>query len=104
MSKKSLFPALSLLVVLALALGACATPTEAPTEVPAPPTDAPPPPPTEEPMPAVGSPEHPIKVLFVPSVDANVIITGGEVMAQALNEATGLTFEVRRPDILRRHD
>jgi phosphonate transport system substrate-binding protein len=97
MSKKSLYPALSLLVILALALGACATPTEAPTEVPAPPTDAPPPPPTEEPMPAVGSPEHPIKVLFVPSVDANVITTGGEVMAQALNEATGLTFEVSVP-------
>ena len=53
--------------------------------------------PTEEPMPAVGSPEHPIKVLFVPSVDANIIVTGGEVMADALNEATGLTFEVIVP-------
>jgi phosphonate transport system substrate-binding protein len=48
-------------------------------------------------MPAVGSPEHPIKVLFVPSVDANIITTGGEVMAAALNEATGLTFEVVVP-------
>jgi len=48
-------------------------------------------------MPAVGSPEHPIKVLFVPSVDANIITTGGEVMAAALNEATGLTFEVTVP-------
>ncbi len=48
-------------------------------------------------MPAIGSPEHPIKVLFVPSVDANIIVTGGEVMAAALNEATGLTFEVVVP-------
>jgi phosphonate transport system substrate-binding protein len=53
--------------------------------------------PTEEPMPAIGSPEHPIKVLFVPSVDANIIVTGGDVMAAALNEATGLTFEVVVP-------
>jgi phosphonate transport system substrate-binding protein len=36
-------------------------------------------------------------VLFVPSVDANIIVTGGEVMAAALNEATGLTFEVVVP-------
>ncbi|MBI2331170.1 MAG: PhnD/SsuA/transferrin family substrate-binding protein, partial [Chloroflexi bacterium] len=62
--------------------------TEAPTEVPTA---------TEPPMPAVGSPEHPIKVLFVPSVDANIIVSGGEVMAAALNEATGLTFEVVVP-------
>jgi phosphonate transport system substrate-binding protein len=35
--------------------------------------------------------------LYVPSVDANVIVSGGEIMAQALNEATGLTFEVSIP-------
>ena len=63
--------------------------TEAPTEAPVA---------TEAPAePAIGSPEHPIKVLFVPSVDANIIVTGGEVMAAALNEATGLTFEVTVP-------
>jgi len=67
--------------------------TEAPTEVM---TEEPTPEPTEA-APAIGSPEHPIKVLFVPSVDANVIVTGGEVMAEALNEATGLTFEVVVP-------
>ncbi|HKY83737.1 MAG TPA: phosphate/phosphite/phosphonate ABC transporter substrate-binding protein [Anaerolineales bacterium] len=94
MSKRSLFLAASLFVAVAIALGAC-TPaaTEAPTAAPAEPTAAP----TEVPMPAIGSPEHPIKVLFVPSVDANVITTGGEVMAKALNEATGLTFEVSVP-------
>jgi phosphonate transport system substrate-binding protein len=45
----------------------------------------------------IGTAEHPIKVLFVPSVEANVITTGGDVMAQALNEATGLEFEVSVP-------
>ena len=47
--------------------------------------------------PKIGSEGHPIKVLFVPSVDANIITTGGEVMAKALNEATGLSFEVVVP-------
>ena len=45
----------------------------------------------------VGSEDHPIKVLFVPSVDAQVIVSGGEIMANALNEATGLHFEVSVP-------
>ncbi|MCP4285645.1 MAG: transporter substrate-binding domain-containing protein, partial [Gammaproteobacteria bacterium] len=45
----------------------------------------------------LGSAEQPIQVLFVPSVDAGVIVTGGEVMAGALNEATGLNFEVDVP-------
>ena len=101
--KKSLYLFFAVMTVFALALSACGSATPAPTEepaAPAEPTAVPPtevPPPTEEPMPAIGSPEHPIKVLFVPSVDANVIVTGGEVMAQALNEATGLTFEVAVP-------
>lgn len=99
MNKRSLSVLLSLMVVFAVILSACGTPaTEAPTEAPA--TEAPTEAPTAEPteaMPAIGSPEHPIKVLFVPSVDANVIVTGGEVMAAALNEATGLTFEVVVP-------
>lgn len=47
--------------------------------------------------PKIGSEEHPIKVLFVPSVDANIITTGGDVMAAALKEATGLNFEVVVP-------
>ncbi len=45
----------------------------------------------------LGSADNPIQVLFVPSVDAGVIVTGGEVMAGALNEATGLNFEVDVP-------
>lgn len=100
MSKK-LFTLLALLVIGSLLLAACgptATPTEEVVEAPEP-TDVPPTdvPPTEVPEPAIGSPEHPIKVLFVPSTDSNVIITGGEIMATALNEATGLTFEVVVP-------
>jgi len=42
----------------------------------------------------IGTEENPIQVLFVPSVDAGVIVSGGEVMAAALEEATGLKYEV----------
>lgn len=100
--KKSLYLFFAVMTVFALALSACGSATPAPTQEPAAPapTKVPPtavPTPTEEPMAAIGSPEHPIKVLFVPSVDAQVIVSGGEIMAQALNEATGLTFEVVVP-------
>ncbi|OGO34783.1 MAG: hypothetical protein A2Z03_07055, partial [Chloroflexi bacterium RBG_16_56_8] len=77
MNKRLPFLMLSLATVLTLALSAC---------TPAAPT-----------TPEIGTTEHPIKVLFVPSVDANVIVSGGEVMATALNEATGLNFEVSVP-------
>jgi phosphonate transport system substrate-binding protein len=45
----------------------------------------------------LGSEENPIEVYFVPSVEASVIVSGGEVMAQALKEATGLNFKVFVP-------
>lgn len=45
----------------------------------------------------LGSEANPIQVFFVPSVEAQTITTGGEVMAQALEEATGLNFEVAVP-------
>ncbi|HXF83932.1 MAG TPA: phosphate/phosphite/phosphonate ABC transporter substrate-binding protein [Anaerolineales bacterium] len=98
--KKSLYLFLAVMTVFALAISACAPATPAPTEAPEEPTPVPPtdtPAPTVEPTPAIGSPEHPIKVLFVPSVEASVITAGGEIMAKALNEATGLTFEVSVP-------
>ena len=109
---KKLHVLLAMLAVLVLVVSACAPATteapatEAPTEVmtEAPtevmteaPTEAPTEAATEAPTSEIGTPEHPIKVLFVPSVDANMIVTGGEVMANALNEATGLTFEVSVP-------
>ncbi len=45
----------------------------------------------------LGSEANPIQVFFVPSVEAQTITTGGEVMAQALKEATGLNFQVSVP-------
>ena len=48
-------------------------------------------------MAALGSEERPIKVLFVPSVEVDAIISGGEILAQALEEATGLKYEVSVP-------
>ena len=50
-----------------------------------------------EEMEMLGSAERPIKVLFVPSVDAEAIVTGGEVLANALEAATDLSFEVSVP-------
>jgi phosphonate transport system substrate-binding protein len=100
MNKRLVFVLLTLVVATSMLLSACGpAATEAPVITEAPATEAPTevPTATEAPEPAVGSPEHPIKVLFVPSVDANIIVTGGEVMANALNEATGLTFEVTVP-------
>jgi phosphonate transport system substrate-binding protein len=45
----------------------------------------------------LGSESNPIEVYFVPSVDAAVITSGGDIMAQALNKATGLNFKVSVP-------
>ncbi len=45
----------------------------------------------------VGTADNPIRVLFVPSVSADEIIAGGEVLAQTLEETTGLVFEVDVP-------
>ncbi len=45
----------------------------------------------------IGTVDNPIKVLFVPSVDTQAIVSGGEIMADALKEATGLEFEVVVP-------
>ncbi len=45
----------------------------------------------------IGTESNPIKVLFVPSTDANVIVTGGQLLADALHEATGLYFSVTVP-------
>jgi len=52
---------------------------------------------TEAAEPELGTADNPIQVLFVPSVEAEVIVAGGEVMRAALEEATGLVFEVSVP-------
>ncbi len=46
---------------------------------------------------AIGTEDSPIKVLFVPSVDVDFMIAGGDLIEQALNEATGLYFEASVP-------
>lgn len=95
--KRHLLRFAAFFVVLSLLISACApvSPDAAPAAPAAtePAAEAP----AEAPASDVGSADHPIKVLFVPSVDANVITTGGEIMAKALNEATGLNFEVSVP-------
>ncbi|GAB4575591.1 MAG: phosphate/phosphite/phosphonate ABC transporter substrate-binding protein [Anaerolineae bacterium] len=45
----------------------------------------------------VGTADNPIQVYFVPSGEAQTIVEGGEVLAQALKEATGYEFEVYVP-------
>lgn len=110
LSKRSMFTLFSLLAALSMILAACA-PAATPEPTPVPPTQPPAPtnpPPTpdaaataaaeaEAMAMAIGGEKHPIKVFFVPSVDAQVIVSGGEVMANALHEATGLYFEVSVP-------
>ena len=44
--------------------------------------------PTATPTAELGSAERPIQVYFVPSVEADTIVTGGAVLEEALEEAT----------------
>ncbi len=105
--KKFQYIVFVLVLSMALVLTACqptATPEPAPVDtepvvVPTKPPEPTPVPPTPEPTPepAIGSEEHPIKVLFVPSVNVDFMISSGDLIAQALNEATGYFFEVAVP-------
>ncbi len=106
MKRQKLFVLVSLLVVAAFVLTACqpaTTPTAEPTKPPATEVPTQPPAPTEVPAtptpepPKIGTAERPIKVLFVPSVDTQVIVSGGQIMADALKKATGLEFVVSVP-------
>jgi len=102
---KKLLLLVSVLVVASMILSACApAATEAPvvtepmvTDAPVV-TEAPTAAPTEAPVVYdIGSAQHPIKVLFVPSVDAKATVAGGQVLANALNAATGLRFVASVP-------
>ncbi len=99
----------ALLAVLALIVAACgdddADTTEAATETTAATTEAPAETTTTEAMaeetttteamaPSIGTADNPIEVLFVPSVSAEEIIAGGDLLKAALNETTGLEFNV----------
>ena len=66
--------------ILALTLAGCSTPE-----------------PTATPEPELGSAERPIQVYFVPSAEIDEIVAGGEIMRKALEETTGLKFEVFVP-------
>ena len=74
---KKLLVVVSLLVAASMLLSACA--------------------PGADDVADVGTEDNPIKVLFVPSTDTTVIVTGGELMADALHDATGLYFDVLVP-------
>jgi phosphonate transport system substrate-binding protein len=107
MYKNRLFLVISLLITAALVLAACAQPAaeedtgpaiadvKAPADVTMPDYE----PPEEEEMaePTLGSEEMPIKVLFVPSVDTDFMISSGDLIEQGLHDATGLYFEVSVP-------
>jgi phosphate/phosphite/phosphonate ABC transporter binding protein len=56
--------------------------------------------PTPEPEPTavpIGTADHPIKVLFVPSVDVDFMIESGSLIEEGLKEATGLEYKVSVP-------
>ncbi len=116
MNARHLSYLLATLIVVATLVSACgpaATPVP-PTKPPAP-TLAPttPQPPTKTPLPPLapakcdklpnamspkagdlGSPDKPIVIEFVPSVDVGLITRGGTAMAECLSKMTGLTYKV----------
>jgi phosphonate transport system substrate-binding protein len=77
MARKKFFLTLALIAIVALALSACGDDMVDPA--------------------IIGTEEHPIKVLFVPSVNTDFMIASGDAIEQALHEATGLYFEVSVP-------
>jgi phosphonate transport system substrate-binding protein len=76
MRKNRMLLILSILVMVAMVLGACSI---------------------IAPDPELGTEEYPIKVLFVPSVDIDFMIGSGDLIEQALNDATGMFFDVSVP-------
>lgn len=107
---------MALLAVFALVVAACGggdtadtTEAEPADTTAAPPETTEPTEPTETTMtettvtettmaePSVGTEDDPIQVLFVPSVSADEIVAGGELLSETLNAATGLNFEVQVP-------
>lgn len=100
MKSKKLYLLLGLLLVGAMLLAACGgndaanNNTDNQAEEP---TDEPAPEPTDVPEPELGSEERPIQVLFVPSTNVDFMLASAEPIETALNEATGLYFEVSVP-------
>jgi phosphonate transport system substrate-binding protein len=123
MNTRRLHLLVAVLVIATTLISACApaaTPAPAPTQPPAPPQApaATQPPaatvaPTKTPLPTLapakcdklpnamspkagdlGSPDKPIVIEFVPSVDVSLITRGGQAMADCLGKMTGLTYKV----------
>ncbi len=100
--KKTLFVLISVLVLSALVLSACAQPTAAPVVTEAPvepeptmaPTEPPAPEPTEPPFETCGTPEKPCVITFVPSAEVGKITVAGQGIADWLNKETGLNFQI----------
>ncbi len=100
MKKNFLFVLISVLILGALVLSACAqaTPTEAPaTEAP---TEAPmaTEAPTEAPMAELGTADNPIVIALTPSATADQLTVGGDALAAKLNELTGYTYKIIIPN------
>jgi len=49
----------------------------------------------------LGSRENPLRMMFVPSGDSQVILKGGEEIARRLEKATGLHFRLLSQQITR---
>lgn len=52
---------------------------------------------TPAPRPALGSPEHPIRLLFPANVPAGVVGARAELLTDYFNQATGLNYQVEQP-------
>lgn len=96
MLKNRLLPVLSLLMAVALILGACApaAPSEAPAATEPPPPEPTAVPPTEVPL---GSAEKPIIMALAPSATTQELVAGGEAIAAKLTELTGYTITTTIP-------
>jgi phosphonate transport system substrate-binding protein len=79
MARKKYFLFLALIALFALVLSACGGDGD------------------EVNVEEIGTEAHPIKVLFVPSVNTDFMIASGDAIEQALYDATGLYFEVSVP-------
>lgn len=98
-TRKNIIALITALTVLSVMLTSCQKATATPKPlVPVAPTQVIPVAPTQAPSDAaIGSAEHPIKVLFVPFTDVTKLTTAADIMAQALNQVTGLEFAVSIP-------
>src|SRR5262245_13042432 len=100
MNRKHLLLGLLLVVVMSLAISACAAPTPAATQAPEPTeamTEPPTPDPTEPPAPELGTADNPLVFSFVPSSDAGKVLESATPITDRLSELSGLTITPEVP-------